>query len=98
MTARELAARWSTLDVDCREQQLAELRGSDPALAREVEALLAAVTMETAAPEVGSDAGVPADLERIGPYRILDRIGSGGMGSVYLALQPNPERRVALKT
>ena len=40
----------------------------------------------------------PAPLDRIGPYRLLERIGEGGCGVVYLAEQESPvRRRVALK-
>ncbi len=35
--------------------------------------------------------------ERIGRYRIIRECGRGGMGTVYEAVQDNPERRVALK-
>ncbi|QDU65865.1 WD40 repeat domain-containing serine/threonine protein kinase [Engelhardtia mirabilis] len=38
-----------------------------------------------------------ADPDRIGPYRVLRRVGEGGMGIVYEAEQDSPRRRVALK-
>ncbi|MEU6061031.1 serine/threonine-protein kinase [Streptomyces sp. NPDC047097] len=48
----------------------------------------------------GSDARVrparPGDPERIGPYRITGRLGSGGMGTVHAGLDPSG-LRVAVK-
>jgi len=35
--------------------------------------------------------------DRIGPYRVLGKLGEGGMGVVYEAQQESPRRRVAVK-
>jgi serine/threonine protein kinase len=53
-------------------------------------------TLPSPAPEAGPPvAPLPSS---IGPYRILDRLGAGGMGEVYVAEQSEPvKRRVALK-
>lgn len=48
----------------------------------------------TAATDV--QAAIPR-LDRLGDFRVLSLIGQGGMGSVYLAEQDNPSRKVALK-
>jgi serine/threonine protein kinase/Flp pilus assembly protein TadD len=50
-------------------------------------------------PADASSSSAGGDLpERIGPYRILQRIGEGGFGEVYAADQMEPvKRRVALK-
>jgi serine/threonine protein kinase len=47
-------------------------------------------------PSVQSDFPVP--LTHIGPYKLLQKLGEGGMGAVYMAEQEHPiKRRVALK-
>src|ERR1051326_3820289 len=40
----------------------------------------------------------PPPTDRVGPYKLLEQIGEGGMGAVYMAEQVHPVRRkVALK-
>ncbi len=57
--------------------------------------LLRALAEEALAGAPAAEAG-PAPA-RIGPFRILGRLGVGGMGTVYDAEQESPRRRVALK-
>ncbi len=60
------------------------------------------VGITTVAPRPGDETGVALGLEAagsvIGPYKLLQQIGEGGMGTVYMAEQTRPVRRkVALK-
>jgi len=95
------AERMAYLDAQC---------GPDAELRRRVEVLLAAQSkvggfLEPQADLTGAYQPKPTKPEataavgdRIGPYKLLEKIGEGGMGEVWVADQLEPiKRRVALK-
>src|SRR5687767_3831596 len=94
--AREPADRAAFLDRAC---------AGDPAVRASVEALLRANVGATgfmAAPVPVVTIDHPAAAERpgavVGPYKLLEQIGEGGFGVVFMAEQTQPVRRkVALK-
>src|SRR5215469_1638516 len=87
------AERAAYLDVAC---------ASDPELRERVERLLAAQSkvsrfLEAPAPALIGMIEEPPVTERlgsvIGPYQLIEQIGEGGMGTVFLAQQTEPVRR-----
>jgi len=96
---RPLAERAAFLDGACH---------GDAALRQRLEALLAANNATDSLPDPAesirtfkldpADAPDPVVGQRIGRYKILETIGEGGCGVVYVAEQTEPvRRRVALK-
>ena len=101
------------LDAAERRAYLDRACAGNPGLRQEVESLLAAAEragtfLEAPATEVAAglreaqqSAGVPLTEkpgDRIGRYKLLEQIGEGGFGVVWMAEQEEPvRRRVALK-
>ena len=92
---------------EVRLQYLQQICGNDDLLRERVVALARihdqqGSLLETSAPHVTAtvDVAPPVELPgtQIGPYKLLEQIGEGGMGVVYHASQREPVRRtVALK-
>ncbi|MDP6693398.1 MAG: serine/threonine-protein kinase, partial [Phycisphaerales bacterium] len=89
---RELLAELVDLDQETQEQRLQEIQQQSLELYDAVQSLLPFT--EGDLDETDHD---PFVGEVVGHYIIVKRIGSGGMGRVYLAKQEKPERNVAIK-
>lgn len=95
-----------SVDRSRRSEVLDRECGADDALRAEIEEMLLAAGVPddgTEAPTLAAPAGVARPPEAapgaaVGPYTLVQLIGEGGFGSVYLAEQTEPvRRRVALK-
>ena len=104
-----MSDRWNTLMTivgrvieqprEKRDDLLRELCSGDAELLREARSLVVAHDQGDGLPGLPAsvdDEAVPP--ERIGPYRLIEQIGEGGMGTVWVADQVEPvRRRVAVK-
>ncbi len=92
-TIRELLEQLIDLSLEERHQRLEEIKKDSPELHDELESLL---------PFADGDQQDVVDVdpfigEVIDQFTIEKKIGSGGMGRVYLAQQAKPQRAVAIK-
>ncbi|HEX6188418.1 MAG TPA: protein kinase [Pyrinomonadaceae bacterium] len=95
------------LDHEASAQLLQKVGERDAELKAKVEALLAidakgwdfieSAAFESAAPFMADDQPRLTPGDRIGHYEIVELIGRGGMGEVYVAKDQNLNRMVALK-
>ena len=92
------------LDADQQRSRIEEIAAEQPDLARELQGLIAASEFDDLRTLEGTElmerSGDGEDRGRpsISRYRVLQRIGEGGFGTVWLAEQTEPVRRqVAIK-
>lgn len=93
--------------MDARNDYLKQVCGDNQALYDRVATLLRMREeepgfLETPAPGLGALIGSPPITEKpgmlVGPYKLIEEIGEGGMGLVFMARQQEPvKRNVALK-
>lgn len=93
-------------DGNQRAAYLQQACAGDGELRREVESLLKRdgaggllerPVAQEAAKMIGKDESQPLTGKRLGPYEVLSKIGAGGMGDVYRAVDTKLRRDVAIK-
>src|SRR5947208_1382349 len=92
---------------DARAEYLRQACGADSGLRARVQDLLRAYEEQASFLESPAPVGVVPTLDQassespgaiIGPYKLLQQIGEGGMGTVFMAEQTQPvKRKVAFK-
>ncbi len=112
MNEREIFTNALKREAGDREVYLAQACGDDVALRKQVDALLAehvqlgsflespppAFARTVDDPPIARDPIALGPGTRIGPFKLIEQIGVGGMGVVYVAAQSHPvARKVALK-
>lgn len=96
-TVRNLHAELATLADDLRQPLPPDPYGEESALR------LAVARAQKIGREASSrsanvvEAAPPSGLGHVGPYRLLEKLGQGGMGTVFKALHVRLEKVVALK-
>ena len=101
---RELLARLDTLAPEARADELAQVEHEDRELAAAARSLLGKApagrtnSIEHSIDQLLDQSGTDMPA-RVGPFHLLDRIGAGGMGVVYLAERHAADftQRIALK-
>jgi serine/threonine protein kinase len=105
-TLEQLFLAAAELSGDERQRFLAERCGGDDRLREEVEALLREdapgadeFVRRIVVPAAEATAAEAQTRQRIGPYRVLDQLGAGGMGAVYRGRRDDGAftREVAIK-
>ena len=101
--AKEILSEALSLPAAEREAVVLDRCRDDENLRHEILALLAQPTLDTAfmepppaTEELDEFRDIVAGTD-VGGYIVIDRLGRGGMGQVFLARDPNLHRRVALK-
>lgn len=102
---QEIVEIATTLPAEERVQYIDNACASCPTLRPQVEAMLAAFddptinTLLISRTVAATVAGMPSAGERLGPYRLLEIVGRGGMGVVYRAIRDDDEyhKEVAIK-
>ena len=105
--AKEIFSSASALPFHERSSFLDEQCGNDDALRRSIESMLDSFEKVGSGPDISmtptlkyTGSGPERKLrvgETVGRYKILELLGSGGMGEVYLGEDPKLGRRVAVK-